>query len=468
MDMSHNFNMHLLGGLAAASVFWLGACAQPQVAAEAEEVEIVEELVVVEVVGPETDNLDTSTELDCESLALASAGDPEMIAHVGCSGSDFSKPSNEQEEQRKQAKSVRAGLDWLEKHQSPDGYWDADRFMEQDARKDLPASDGPGNLLNDVGLTGLALLAIYGEGNTLSTGPRKDSVRAGLSWLMDNQDDQGLFGKDVGNATLYNHAIATLAMSEAFFLANQSPRLKRPVHKAVKVIQNARNPYGAWRYSRTPNGDSDTSVTGWMVFALTSAKSNGVEIHPDVFAGAETWFKSMQDKETGRVGYAWGDGGGGPGSFTARGRAQEVTFPAEKSEALTAISLLARIFMTDRERFTRWQDHPDYEMMKKQVELIAAKPPVWNEENGSIDFYYWYFATLAMYQWGGEEGKTWLDTVSKVLLENQRMEHDYDNFYGSWDPVGPWCEEGGRIYSTALCTMILELHFRNAEIISNE
>ena len=36
---------------------------------------------------------------------------------------------------------------------------------------------------------------------------------------------------------------------------------------------------------------------------------------------------------------------------------------------------------------------------------------------------------------------------------------------GSWDPVGPWGREGGRVYSTALCTMCLEVYYRYPRVI---
>jgi hypothetical protein len=40
------------------------------------------------------------------------------------------------------------------------------------------------------------------------------------------------------------------------------------------------------------------------------------------------------------------------------------------------------------------------------------------------------------------------------------MENKEDNFYGSWDPVGAWGRDGGRVYSTALCALILEVYYR--------
>ncbi len=56
-------------------------------------------------------------------------------------------------------------LKWLRDHQSQDGFWDCDEFMYED-KHEGPSSDGPGNPVNDVGVTGLALLAFQGNGHS--------------------------------------------------------------------------------------------------------------------------------------------------------------------------------------------------------------------------------------------------------------------------------------------------------------
>ena len=35
---------------------------------------------------------------------------------------------------------------------------------------------------------------------------------------------------------------------------------------------------------------------------------------------------------------------------------------------------------------------------------------------------------------------------------------------GSWDPKDPWGEEGGRVYSTALMTLCLEVYYRYPKV----
>ena len=55
---------------------------------------------------------------------------------------------------------------------------------------------------------------------------------------------------------------------------------------ATKVIINARNNYGAWRYKLEPNGDNDSSITGWMIFALKTAEDNKIQIDHAAYEGA--------------------------------------------------------------------------------------------------------------------------------------------------------------------------------------
>ncbi len=75
---------------------------------------------------------------------------------------------------------------------------------------------------------------------------------------------------------------------------------------------------------------------------------------------------------------------------------------------------------------------------------------------------YWYWGTLAMFQVGGKPWKTWRDALKTALLDHQRRDGP---FAGSFDPAGPWGPDGGRVYSTALALLTLEVYFRTrAEI----
>jgi hypothetical protein len=363
-------------------------------------------------------------------------------------------------------KAVLSALKWLADHQTTEGFWDCDEFPLEDKYPNEPPSTGPGNPVNDVGVTGLALLAFLGNGNTMSEGQYRENVSRGINWLKRVQLETGLFGDDIGNPTLYNHSIATMAMGEAYYFANRTPLLRKNMTKAVSLISRSRNPYGVWRYAVEPNGDNDSSITGWMIFALKTAQDGKIPVSKDNFDGAKSWFAQMTDPGNGRTGY---DYKFGRGSAPARPEGYKDRWPGSKSESLTAVALLCSIFMADSTKIRSNKDYEDYEILKKQADLCVRTLPVWDDPGGSIDMYYWYYATFAMYQWGGNHWKQWQKAIEKALIPNQCIESTGykkdDNLYGSWDPIGPWGEgEGGRVYSTATGALILEVYYRYARV----
>jgi hypothetical protein len=116
------------------------------------------------------------------------------------------------------AEAIEAALEWLRKHQDEDGKWDADEFMKHDTEGEK--CNGAGNPVHDVGLTGLALLAFLGDGSTMRTGPYREVIKKGITWLKEQQQENGLFGQNASNDFIYDHAIATYAMCEAYGLSD--------------------------------------------------------------------------------------------------------------------------------------------------------------------------------------------------------------------------------------------------------
>jgi hypothetical protein len=76
---------------------------------------------------------------------------------------------------------------------------------------------------------------------------------------------------------------------------------------------------------------------------------------------------------------------------------------------------------------------------------------------GTPNFYYWYYATLALYQTGGQPWEKWNEAMQKTLIATQRTDTE---LAGSWDPDPVWGRCGGRAYSTALGALCLEVYYR--------
>ncbi len=341
---------------------------------------------------------------------------------------------------------LKDGLKWLKLHQDPDGMWDCDEFMKHDPPDDQ--CEGPGDPLHDVGVTGLALLAFLGDGNTMRRGPHKVVVTRGVKWLREQQDyETGLFGEEIGHTFLYDHSIAALAICEAYYFS-KSPLIKRTAQQSINYILRARNPYSAWRYDVPPIGDNDTSVTGWMIFALTSAQDAELKVPQDALVGAMNWLNDATDPATGRVGYD------SMGSVSSRITGINEHFPPEKGEAMTAVGLLCRFFLGE--------DPDEQPLMEKHADLMLKCLPKWDPEGYGCDMYYWYYGSYAMYQMGKHYWKTWNKAMKEAVLEPQRHDGAHD---GSWDPVGPWGHSGGRVYSTATMVLCLEVYFRYARVL---
>ncbi len=89
------------------------------------------------------------------------------------------------------------------------------------------------------------------------------------------------------------------------------------------------------------------------------------------------------------------------------------------------------------------------------AKLILAKEPRWSPEEGRIDFYYWFYASMALSRMGGDVFRAWDKDLVETLVENQRLDTDPCSYRGSWDPISPWGPKGGRVYSTACCVLSL-------------
>ena len=334
---------------------------------------------------------------------------------------------------------IELGLEWLKNHQDKDGRWDCDEFMKHDG---ADRCDGSGSPSNDVAVTGLALLAFLGDGSSLRSGPYQEALTAGVKWLQQQQDQKtGVYGSSQAMDFIYGHAIATYAMSEAYGISEHAP-LKESVEKAVGYLGHHRNPSSAWRY-QPRDGDNDMSVTGWCIMAYDSARYFDIKCEEGAMKVVESWIDQVTDKD-GRTGYTK------VGEPSSRNVGEHlVRFPPEKGESMTALALYCRFLLGQRP-----DDKP---VMALSASLIQKKPPTWNTKDGSIDFYYWYCASYAMFQMGGKPWWQWYAALDNAVVKSQRAD---GSFKGSWDPVDVWGENGGRVYATAMCVLTLESSYR--------
>ena len=334
---------------------------------------------------------------------------------------------------------VDAGIAWLVKHQDDDGRWDSDGFGKHDPEG---KTDGPGSPTHDVSATGLAVLALLGSGSTMRSGPYAKGIKYGVNWLRKQQDPStGLFGTKASHDFIYDHAIATYAMCEAYGSSSYDS-LKPIAQKGLDYLEMHRNPYAVWRYQPRDN-DNDTSVTTWALQALESGRFFGLTINKEALVVASTWYDQVTTPD-GRAGYTKA------GERSSRLPAEAEKFPPEKGEAMTAAATWARYILQ--------QTPATKPVMEASLKVMLGNPPRW--EDGHIDAIYWYFGTAAAWQAGGEHWAQWSRTL-RPLVEHQRTD---GSLAGSWDPIGVWDGMSGRVHVTALYALTLATGARSGRM----
>lgn len=312
---------------------------------------------------------------------------------------------------------VTRALDWLAKHQSRDGRWSG-----QDFDDNCGYCRGDAEIDSDAAITSMALLCYLGAGHThQSDGPYRDNVRRALTWLVSRQDNSGDLRQ---GETMYAQALASVALCEAFSMT-RDPMLDRPTRRAVAFLvqgprRDPRNPRDA-----AARASDDTSVLGWQVMAMQSARRAGIAVPDTTFTSARRFLDQVIIP-----------GSAGRYAYTPNGRANA----AMTAEAMFVQQLLGH---------TR-----DEERMRDSARFILDTPPRWN---AGAPTYYWYYATLALFQQQGESWRAWNEALTPELLNNQRRD---GKAAGSWDPQDEWSRLGGRIYQTAICTLSLEVYYR--------
>ena len=84
--------------------------------------------------------------------------------------------------------------------------------------------------------------------------------------------------------------------------------------------------------------------------------------------------------------------------------------------------------------------------------LLSHRPRL-----ADLNLYYWYYGTLAMFQHGGAEWEQWNASLRDLLIHEQVASGE---LAGSWEPRNLHARYGGRLYSTALATLCLEVYYR--------
>ena len=303
------------------------------------------------------------------------------------------------------------GMGWLARVQEEDGHWDSRKWGA--------------NRNCDAGVTGLALLAFLGHGDTDRRGKYRQTVYKALRWLEKRQASDGSFGE-----RFYAQGICTMAASEAYALSG-GRRWRRMAQKAIDYSCANQNPNGGWDYLGNNPNRVDTSVTGWMVMGIKSGIAGKLSVPTEAIERINKWLNESINAD-GTTGYTKNIGGKGSGAG---------------KPATTAIATLCRIFMGVPAR------HQD---IVQAIEYLGKRGVDLN------NLYHTYYATLvmqqAMYVYP-EHWERWSRSFRRPLIDRQ-VKGRGPELDGSWDTNVVYGGHGGRVYSTAMAVLCLEADYR--------
>lgn len=413
-----------------------------------------------------------------------------LVFSFGCSvgrGGAPAEPSKVAENGRDSASlspaqaAVREGLCWLARHQNSDGSWSPTTIATVCPCEDpmyQPKEEYTTRF--DEGLTGLALLSFLRTGFAdpaleelvdTTSGKRfrvSEVVERGVSWLTKRQKPDGAF--TFTRPFMYSEALAGAAVAEAY-ARTQNSAWKDAAQRSMDFIQGAQRPspkgqgLWGWRYAsrqeieRFARGgvmddrmkrelyDADSSITAWCMMALDAGARAGLAIGDEHLAGGLA-FTQWVTERNGMVGY-----------LDPKGAGAKVTGPGDHyiyhPAAMSALGMYTRSF---------GQGDVDKVFLDLAAQQITKDLPAITADNLSIDYYYWFFGSLALNQLDGPDGSTktgryfapWKQSVVTALLALQdRSRTACSN--GGWMVPDRWARDGGPIYTTAMNVLTLEV-----------
>jgi hypothetical protein len=328
---------------------------------------------------------------------------------------------------------VARGLIWLAKQQKADGSWELD-----------------GGVKSRIAGTGIALLPFLAAGYTHKGAPREmhekdkknpskypQQIDNGLKYLVAKQTASGNFGTD----NMYEHAIASMALCEAFGMTNDA-RLRGPAQLAISFIVRAQHPGGSWGY--TPGTLGDTSVSGWQVQALKSAHLAGLKVPKETLTKATSHLDAV----------AYGTPNGSNYGYRTK----------SGTPSMTAVGLLCR-------QYLGWG--PKNPGLVGGVEWLKKnKPPIDPRATPMPpeidDHYYYYYATQVVHFYGGPDWhEYWNPRMRDWLLARQIAGAGANA--GSWNPdASSTGTQGGRVMCSCMALLTLEVYYRHLPLYKRD
>lgn len=276
-----------------------------------------------------------------------------------------------------------------------------------------------------AGGTGLSLMAFLASGEDPNFGQHSVPVRKAIQALIRDQSaTTGYYG-----GSMYHHGFATLAMAEAYGAVDErnfwpegtDKKRMRSIGQSLElavrtsVTSQGKNRDGGWRYSPDDTG-ADTSVAGAVLMSLLAARNAGIEVPDKNIDLAIKYFTSMTS-DSGQVAYAGGMGGMGDS-------------PARTAIACLVFSIAGR---------------KDLKQYKGTANLLKASDS--NLVGDHYGEYTAYYKAQALFQ---ADITAWEKWNKNLIIELKQKQKSDGHFDGNFGPA----------VATSMSLLALALNFR--------
>ncbi len=303
---------------------------------------------------------------------------------------------------------IEKGLSFLHKHQGPEGQFGTNAYR------------------GNIAVTSLGAMAFMAAGHQPNRGTYGKAVTRAVEFVLSKENVRRRFPGFLHNpeatphGPMYGHGFGTLFLAEVSGMIHEK-KLRERVHTtlkaAVKLILDAQNVDGGWRYE-PDSRDADLSVTICQIMALRAARNAGIAVPKSTVDKCVEYVKACQQKPDGWFRYMKMGGGGGP----------------ERGFARTAAGIVA-LYSAGIYK------GPEIEMGLQY--LVRSRP----NPGPRPDMHYYYghyYAVQAMWTAGGDYWKEWYPAIRDELISRQHVD-------------GYWMDQICMHYATAMACIILQI-----------
>jgi len=278
-----------------------------------------------------------------------------------------------------------------------------------------------------VASTALALMAFMVQGNFPERPPYGEPMKKGLDFLLqaamaNKQRSNGFMG-----GSMYEHGLATLALSEGWGMSSRKDDIREVLKKAVELIIHTQNEQGGWRYKPEPK-DADLSVTVMQLVALASAQEAGIAVPDETIQKAIKYVKASAADQ---------------GGFLYQPSQKR---PGAKGQMPCSAAGVLSLFMCGE------RDSVEAQQNLKYLLNFQDKK---NQPTAHF-FYANYYAVQCMYQAGESFYQGWYPKIRDTLLAKQKSDGSFGDPADAKNPRAA----GISTVNTAFSILILGVPYR--------